>query len=192
MRILYVLFAFLLSGCASVSVDKEQSLILKSYGYEKNHQQSQKTLQIVKPKTPLYLNSKEILYVEDGLSRAYAYHFWADLPSNFYRFVLLDKLEKSTLFSAVVEKSTFTRVDLALQSRIESFEQVMTKEGSFAKLGFSVTLFDVKEQKILANRHFEKFIELENSQISTLVLGFEKGLNELCDDIILWLSEQLK
>lgn len=192
MRILYVLFAFLLSGCAGVSVDKEQSLILKSYGYEKNHQQSQKTLQIVKPKTPLYLNSKEILYVEDGLSRAYAYHFWADLPSNFYRFVLLDKLEKSTLFSAVVEKSTFTRVDLALQSRIESFEQVMTKEGSFAKLGFSVTLFDVKEQKILANRHFEKFIKLENSQINTLVLGFEKGLNELCDDIILWLSEQLK
>ena len=50
MRIFTFFLLFFLSGCAKISVDKEQSLILKSYGYEKSLTHSQKTLQILKPK----------------------------------------------------------------------------------------------------------------------------------------------
>ncbi|CAG9470934.1 hypothetical protein BXA09_08010 [Campylobacter upsaliensis] len=189
MRIFTFFLLFFLSGCAKISVDKEQSLILKSYGYEKNLTHSQKTLQILKPKVPLYLNSKEIIYVKKGLSGTYAYHFWADLPSNFYRFVLLDKLEKSGIFNAVVEKANLTPVDLALKSRLESFEQIITSEGNFAKISLSVTLFDIKEQKILENEFFEVLVVLEDLQMNTLVVGFERGLNELCDKIIAWLTK---
>ncbi|MDL0110557.1 hypothetical protein NYG92_07315 [Campylobacter felis] len=68
-------------------------------------------------------------------------------------------------------------------------EQIITSEGNFAKISLSVTLFDIKEQKILENEFFEVLVVLEDLQMNTLIVGFERGLNELCDKIIAWLTK---
>ncbi|MDO4673688.1 ABC-type transport auxiliary lipoprotein family protein [Campylobacter sp.] len=115
MRKILWIVVFLMAGCSTTVVDREQYLILKSFKNDTPHGEGTgKSIKIARATLPLYLNSREIVYVRDGIARAYAHSFWGDLPSDFYRLVLLDKLERSGLFTAVIEQGGVVDADLIL------------------------------------------------------------------------------
>lgn len=182
---------FFITACSTVTTDKEQSLILKPCCYETGYENTEKNIRIAKPTLPLYLNSKEIVYVQDGIAKSYAHTFWGDLPSNFYRLVLFNKLEHSGLFDAVVEQGDGVGVDLILQSRIEAFEQLFEKNNFYTHIQVSLSLIDAKSLKRLNYTQFSAKKRLENLEISTLRNAFEESLNHIGSWIVSWLDQSL-
>lgn len=192
MRKIGWILIFFMMGCSTATVDKEQSLVLKSCCYEGSYKNTGKSIKVARPTLPLYLNSKEIVYVKGGVAKTYAHTFWGDLPSNFYRFMLLNKLEYSGLFTTVMTQGGVVDVDLILQSRIDEFEQIFEKGGVYAKISVDLTLLDVKGAKKLAHTKINVKKPLKNLKTKTLQATFEEALNQVSSQIVLWLSENLK
>lgn len=193
MRKILWIVVFLMAGCSTTVVDREQYLILKSFKNDTPHGEGTgKSIKIARATLPLYLNSREIVYVRDGIARAYAHSFWGDLPSDFYRLVLLDKLERSGLFTAVIEQGGVVDADLILQSRVEEFEQVIGEDGgAYAKISVNLTLLDAKGAKELAHTRLSAQKLLADWEIHSLQAAFENALNDIGSQAVLWLDENL-
>lgn len=140
---------------------------------------------------PLYLHSRSIIYVQKGISKAYAYHFWADLPNNLYQSLLLSKFEQSQIFKALLSQGSSVGSDYILESRIDSFEQVVDENENYVSISISINFIDAKESKIIAHRLFSIKERVKKIDIFDVYQSFEKALNSLGNEIVLWINATL-
>ncbi len=194
--VLTMILALVLSACAlkQPETDRTQNFVLKSdhKSFERSFKHTDKSLKILVPDTPLYLNSYQIIYMQNGLSNAYAYHFWGDLPSNFYRFVLLSKFEQSGIFKTLVGQNSPVLADFILEGRLDSFEQVLEGEENYVRLSLSLNLIDSKKNQVLAHKNFNLKEKIDKIDIKLTLKAFEKALNELTTQIVLWVGSELE
>lgn len=186
----------LFSGCSisNNTIDKTQNFILKNnenISIHQNFKPTNKILKIRNASLPLYLNSQSIIYIKDGISNSYAYHFWADTPSDFYRSLLLSKFEKSKIFKALILQGNSLEADYILDSRMDSFEQIINKNENYVKISVSVNLISAKENTIVSHHFFEIKENIETIDIFSTAKTFEKALNLLGNEIILWTNSTL-
>lgn len=193
---LTMILALFLGACSlkQSGVDLSQNFILKNNGkvFETSFKSRDKSLKILNPDVPLYLNSYQIIYIQNGISNAYAHHFWGDVPSNLYRFVLLSKFEQSGIFKSLVGQNSPVLADFILEGRLDSFEQIIDKKENYAKLALSLNLVDVKQNKIIAHKNFIVKENIAKIDINETFKAFEKALNELTNEIVVWVDLNLK
>ncbi|MBZ7932322.1 membrane integrity-associated transporter subunit PqiC [Campylobacter sp. RM10543] len=194
-KYLYILIlSFIFYGCSiNNQIDKTQMFILKNDEISSNisFKKTNKILKIKNAYLPLYLNSKSIIYTKNNISNTYAYHFWADLPSNFYKSFLLSKLEKTKIFKAVISSQSSLNADYVLESRIDSFEQIIDLKQNYTQITVSVNLIDAKKNEIIAHQFFNCKENINQNNISNIYQSFEKNLNSLTKDIILWINSNI-
>lgn len=194
-KIFYTLiFMLMLHGCAlrHESIDKSENLILKDDGNLKgDFKKTDKILKIRKADTPLYLNSRAIIYVDRGFSNQYAYHFWADLPSNLYTSLLLAKFEKSEIFTTLLSQNSSLGANFVLESRINSFEQILNKDENYAYISISVNLIELEKNQIIAHKIFSVQEKIEKNNMPSLYNAFNKALNQLSKSIVFWVNAHL-
>lgn len=193
---LTMILALFLGACSlkQSGVDLSQNFILKNEGkaFETSFKSRDKSLKILNPDVPLYLNSYQIIYIQNGISNAYAHHFWSDVPSNLYRFVLLSKFEQSGIFKSLVGQNSPVLADFILEGRLDSFEQIIDKKENYVKLALSLNLVDVKQNKIIAHKNFIVKENIAKIDINETFKAFEKALNELTNEIVVWVDLNLK
>lgn len=193
---LIMILALFLGACSlkQSGVDLSQNFILKNNrkAFETSFKSRDKSLKILNPDVPLYLNSYQIIYIQNGISNAYAHHFWGDVPSNLYRFVLLSKFEQSGIFKSLVGQNSPVLADFILEGRLDSFEQIIDKKENYAKLALSLNLVDVKQNKIIAHKNFIVKENIAKIDINETFKAFEKALNELTNEIVVWVNLNLK
>lgn len=152
------ILVFIFNACSvpTSTLDKTQSFILKNdeIPLQADFIKSDKILKIQNASLPLYLHSRSIVYIQKGVSGTYAHHFWADLPSNLYSFLILSKFEQSQIFKALISQGSSVRSDYILESRIDSFEQVVDENENYVSISISINFIDAKESKIIAHRLF--------------------------------------
>lgn len=195
-KFIYItILALIFNGCSipTSTLDKTQSFILKNdeLPLQANFIKSDKILKIQNASLPLYLHSRSIIYVQKGVSGAYAYHFWADLPNNLYQSLLLSKFEQSQIFKALLSQGSSVGSDYILESRIDSFEQVIDKNENYVSISISINFIDAKESKIIAHRLFSIKERVEKIDIFDVYQSFEKALNSLGNEIVLWINATL-
>ncbi len=194
-KILFLSLVLFLSACSlkQSGVDNTQKFILTddNSSFQTSFKNTQKILKILTPETPLYLNSYAIIYIQNGLSNAYAYHFWGDLPSNFYRFVLLSKFEQSGIFKSLVGQSSGILADFILEARLDSFEQILKQNENYAKISLSLNLIDAKKNQILSHKNFKVKENIDKNDIELVLKAFNKALNNLTKDIVFWVGENV-
>lgn len=193
--ILIAILALIFNACSipTSTLDKTQSFILKNDGIplQANFIKSDKILKIQNASLPLYLHSRSIIYIQKGVSGAYAYHYWADLPNNLYQSLLLSKFEQSQIFKTLLSQGSSIGSDYILESRIDSFEQVIDKNENYISISISVNFIDAKESKIIAHRLFSVKEELDKIDIFNVYQSFEKALNFIGNEIVLWINTTL-
>ncbi|MCH5336217.1 MAG: membrane integrity-associated transporter subunit PqiC [Campylobacter sp.] len=193
---LTMILALFLGACSlkPIQVEQSQYFILKSDEKisSKDFKSRDKSLKILNPDVPLYLNSYQIIYIQNGISNAYAHHFWGDVPSNLYRFVLLSKFEQSGIFKSLVGQNSPVLADFILEGRFDSFEQIIDKKENYAKLALSLNLVDVKQNKIIAHKNFIVKENIAKIDINETLKAFEKALNKLTNEIVVWVDLNLK
>ncbi|HEB9311306.1 TPA: membrane integrity-associated transporter subunit PqiC [Campylobacter coli] len=190
--ILVAILALIFNACSipTSTLDKTQSFILKNDGIplQANFIKSDKILKIQNASLPLYLHSRSIIYIQKGVSGAYAYHYWADLPNNLYQSLLLSKFEQSQIFKTLLSQGSSIGSDYILESRIDSFEQVINENENYISISISVNFIDAKESKIIAHRLFSVKEELDKIDIFNVYQSFEKALNFIGNEIVLWIN----
>lgn len=140
----------------------------------------------------LYIFIQDQLFMcKKGISKAYAYHFWADLPNNLYQSLLLSKFEQSQIFKALLSQGSSVGSDYILESRIDSFEQVVDENENYVSISISINFIDAKESKIIAHRLFSIKERVKKIDIFDVYQSFEKALNSLGNEIVLWINATL-
>lgn len=189
------ILAFIFNACSvpTSTLDKTQSFILKNdeIPLQADFIKSDKILKIQNASLPLYLHSRSIVYIQKGVSGTYAHHFWADLPNNLYQSLLLSKFEQSQIFKALLSQGSSVRSDYILESRIDSFEQVVDENENYVSISISINFIDAKESKIIAHRLFSIKERVKKIDIFDVYQSFEKALNSLGNEIVLWINATL-
>ncbi|NGY48961.1 ABC-type transport auxiliary lipoprotein family protein [Campylobacter coli] len=189
------ILVFIFNACSvpTSTLDKTQSFILKNdeIPLQADFIKSDKILKIQNASLPLHLHSRSIVYIQKGLSGTYAHHFWADLPNNLYQSLLLSKFEQSQIFKALLSQGSSVRSDYILESRIDSFEQVVDENENYVSISISINFIDAKESKIIAHRLFSIKERVKKIDIFDVYQSFEKALNSLGNEIVLWINATL-
>lgn len=198
MKIFHILLLFftifILNACSFKSKTTDQTiLLLYNDNSLKNMEfkHSPKNLKILNPNAPLYLNSRKIFYEKDGLSGTWGYHFWADLPSALVLNNLEQKFELSQIFKTLIGTAGALKSDFILESRLENFEQSITKNNSYARISLYVNLIDNNKQILIAQQRFEIKEKLENNSSKALLNAFNKALNSINNDIVIWVNSKI-
>lgn len=199
MKVLQVFFGvllFLLSGCfiQNNAVDATQIFLLKSNNenFQKHFTNTGKILKIMPANSPLYLNSKNIIYTDKNVTNAYALHFWADTPSNLYHLLLIQKFEQSGIFKAVLSQKSLLEPDFLLESRLNAFEQIIDEKQNYALISVSVNFIESKSNMIIAHKNFVLKEKISQLNPMSMFKAFDKALNSLAVEIILWVDSLLE
>ncbi|EJJ7410300.1 membrane integrity-associated transporter subunit PqiC [Campylobacter coli] len=189
------ILVFIFNACSvpTSTLDKTQSFILKNdeIPLQADFIKSDKILKIQNASLPLYLHSRSIVYIQKGVSGTYAHYFWGDLPNNLYQSLLLSKFEQSQIFKALLSQGSSVRSDYILESRIDSFEQVVDENENYVSISISINFIDAKESKIIAHRLFSIKERVKKIDIFDVYQSFEKALNSLGNEIVLWINATL-
>ncbi|EBH4155150.1 hypothetical protein FKP54_06840, partial [Campylobacter jejuni] len=162
-------FIFMLCGCSlrHETINKNENIILKDEGIDSNifFKKTGKILKIRNTNAPLYLNSRAIVYIDNGFSNKYAHYFWGDLPSNLYSFLILSKFEQSNIFTTLLSSTSSLSADYALESRINSFEQILNNNENYAQISISVNFINLENNQIIAHKIFNTKEKIEKKDI---------------------------
>jgi ABC-type uncharacterized transport system auxiliary subunit len=98
----------------------------------------------------------------------YAYRFWADKPSKLLRNSLIQFLEGSRLFPAIVREPSLGKADWILRWAVRRIEEVDQEEAWFARLSMKFEVADLKTGAILAAREFDRKEPISNMDVGQL------------------------
>ncbi|EAL5963838.1 membrane integrity-associated transporter subunit PqiC [Campylobacter jejuni] len=188
-------FIFILCGCSlrHETINKNENIILKDEGIDSNEnfKKTNKILKILDTITPLYLNSRTIIYIDNGFSNKYVHYFWGDLPSNLYSSLVLSKFEQSNIFTTLLSPTSSLNADYALESRINSFEQILNNNENYAKISISVNFINLENNQIIAHEIFNTKEKIEKKDIRSIYNAFQKALNKIGNAIVFWVNSNL-
>ncbi|HDZ5075256.1 TPA: membrane integrity-associated transporter subunit PqiC [Campylobacter jejuni] len=195
-QLFYILtFIFILYGCSlrHENINKNENIILKDEGIHPNIflKKTDKILKIRNTNAPLYLNSRAIIYIDNGFSNKYAHYFWGDLPSNLYSSLILSKFEQSNIFTTLLSSTSSLNANYVLESRINSFEQILNGDENYAQISISVNFINLENNQIIAHKIFNIKENIEKKDIRYTYNAFQKALNKIGNEIIFWVNSNL-
>ncbi|MDX2323532.1 ABC-type transport auxiliary lipoprotein family protein [Campylobacter hepaticus] len=187
-----LIFIFILNGCSLKRefVNPNQSLLLKDDKslVSINFKKTNKILKIRNIDTPLYLNSKHIIYLNRGFANKYAHYLWADLPSDLYSSLILSKFEQSQIFISAFSQVSSLKADYILESKINAFNQIINLHENYVQISISVNFIDLEKNQMIAHKNFSIKENIEKKDIYATHNAFEKALNTLTNEIVLWVN----
>ncbi|HDZ5065243.1 TPA: membrane integrity-associated transporter subunit PqiC [Campylobacter jejuni] len=195
-QLFYILtFVFILYGCSlrHENINKNENIILKDEGIHPNifFKKTDKILKIRNTNAPLYLNSRAIIYIDNGFSNKYAHYFWGDLPSNLYSSLILSKFEQSNIFTTLLSSTSSLNANYVLESRINSFEQILNGNENYAQISISVNFINLENNQIIAHKIFNIKENIEKKDIRSTYNAFQKALNKIGNEIVFWVNSNL-
>ena len=192
----FVFILIFFSACSfkpEAIVDNTKTFILKDNNEDlkQNFIKNNKILKITNAYVPIYLNNQNLMYVDKLNSSFYALNFLEDTPSNFYVFMLLSKFERADFFKALVSENSNLLADYLLESRIDSFEQIMEQNENYVLIKISVNLIDLNTNKLINHNYFQIKEKIEKQEINLVINTLNKALNVIGNDIVVWTYENL-
>ena len=118
---------------------------------------------------------------------SYSLSKWASTPSEMFNQAILQKLQKSCVYSDVSSSDFMVTAKYRLASQVMDFKQVIINGSSNMNLKVYVQLIDNTNNTVIKNK---TFIETTNTDSSPA--GYINGANEVTNsftnDLVTWLS----
>ncbi|RXJ70356.1 hypothetical protein CRV08_01975 [Halarcobacter ebronensis] len=176
-----ILVATLFSGC--ISITKElPSFTTYNLSIENKINNDDvyidKSINIYEPKTIESLNSRDILYVQNGLEfNKYALSKWLDKPSKLLQKQVANYLSLNNSYKYITTSNLKVDSDYSLVSELVDFSQEFKEDNSFAKFSIRIYLIDNKNDKT----YYKNFTYYEKTP-SNDSLGFVKAINKVTNN----------
>jgi len=185
------LIIILFSGCTGVNLPspKTYKLELSEKCCKINKEKKNITIKILEPVTNKSLNTSAIYYTKEKYQlQTYKLSKWSDYPVKMLLEVLSNNIDGSNMYDNVVTSHIYAKVDYTLQSELIKFNQNISNDRSNIVLKIKFYLTNSKNRKIIS----KTFYYLEDTQSTNAygaVIAFNKAVEKLNKDIILWVYE---
>lgn len=121
----------------------------------------------------------------------YATSQWADTPARMLASLLVQALEQSHAWQAVVHAPTPLRADYRVDSDTLLIEHEFFQQPSRVRLTLRVQLIELRGQRILGTRLFEALEEAPSEDAYGGVVAANQAVTKLLADVAAWLSTRL-
>lgn len=122
----------------------------------------------------------------------YAVNQWAEQPTRMFGSLLIQSLQATGSWRAVVPWPSAIHGDLRLDSYGFAIQQEFTQDPSVARVRVRAQLVDIKESKILGTRSFERVEPTPTQDAYGGVVAANRAVAALLDDVASWLSTCLQ
>lgn len=152
--------AALLAGCTGLrpaQIENGNTYVLESGPLAKNtHERRDIVLEVSAPRASPGFETAQMAYIQRAYELDYfATNRWADTPSRMLAPILVQALEQSGSFGAVVQAPSIVPADVRIVSELIRLQQNFEARPSRIEMVLRVQLVDVRTRRLLATRVFE-------------------------------------
>jgi cholesterol transport system auxiliary component len=122
----------------------------------------------------------------------YAFNQWADTPARLLHRIMVEMLEKTGVWSAVLQTPGATPAEYRLDCDDLVLEQQFFSRPSRVRLALRAHLIDTRRPAILATRSFEVFEKAETDDAYGGVVAANQATAKLITELMEWLSTAAK
>jgi cholesterol transport system auxiliary component len=141
---------------------------------------------------PGYDTTKMVYVKRPYEVESYAVNQWAEQPTRMFGALLMQSLEATGSWRAVVPWPSAIHGDFRLDSYGFAIHQDFTQDPSVARVRVRVQLVNVKESKILGTRSFERVEPAPTQDAYGGVIAANRAVAALLEDIASWLNTCLQ
>lgn len=134
-----------------------------------------------------FINSRKIIFSRSEATRGY-YQFaqWVEPPPRRLTLLLLERLERTEVFSSVSALGTSTLGELQLNTEITEFYHDVSEAPGEVHLRLRVELVDLIDRSIIADNVFKRSVPAATYNVEGAVEGFTRAVNSILNDVVLW------
>ena len=114
---------------------------------------------------------------------------WNNAAGKLLEGFLVDTLQKSRLFKAVLPYSSNVMADYRLETVVHDFKHLVNKRGSFAKLDIEIVLIDVRTGRLLRTKRFVYREPTPTVDAEGYVAAVRSALKRFSHDLTRWIAK---
>jgi cholesterol transport system auxiliary component len=122
----------------------------------------------------------------------YAFNQWADTPARLLHRIMVENLDKTGLWSAVLQSPASVPAQYRLDCDNLVLEQQFFSSPSRIRLALRAQLIETKSQSVIATRYFELFEAAPSEDAYGGVLAANHAAGKLLTEIAEWLENALR
>lgn len=185
-----------LSGCSV----KETTL--KPYNYtlepmvklEHFSTHTKDVLKIAHIDAPSGLNTRAILYKNEGAMLPYKYGTWSETPPLKLQHLIAEALQDQHHFDSVIAGTSMASNNLVLEPVLQNFEEVFREDGtSYVHVSLRFRLVEIKSGNVLGSIKLASKKEVTNTNgAAGTVESFNAATAEVIKELSFWINEVRK
>lgn len=186
MKILFfILVSIFFTGCSF----KQTTLEINHYAIDfkakkTSFENTSKSIYVEAPDMNKSFNTNSILYtLKPHLFEEYAKNRWINLPSNMIHSYLLETVESSGIYNAVLSKRSSIEFDYILKTNVINLYHSVERDSSYAILKIRFDL--VSNNELLQTYSYNKKTLCNTTDAYGFVLAINKAFDEVSTDLLL-------
>ena len=189
MRYIVLVAILLFGGCSIKNVDKRA----QNYRLEPQntlHVKSKtddRVLRVQRVEGDSAVMTRSILYKKDGALKPYKYGRWSELPATRLQEIFTESIEYQKIFKATVNSRSYAMADVILESSLENFEELYSKEDSRVHVKIRFRLIKRQGATILDTILIESIKPVEQKGASGVVIAYNSAVAEVVEKLSEWL-----
>ena len=181
-----IFFIVLLSGCSPVKTTEMDNYRLTLFSEKKlSHQAGSKTILVTSTEAISTYQNKQMFYqIKPYEISSFAKNTWASPPAEMIFPLIVQSLEHSRQFQAVLSSSNDEPTDYRLDTQLLKLEQNFLSKPSVMDMRLKAVLTDVKNGQIIASRLFTQHIHCPSDSPYGGVMAANQATRQLTSDLV--------
>lgn len=194
-RILWIFLSFtiLLTGCMPVKTIETNQYKLNAYTVKRHaERRSQRTILITETDAASAYQSKQMLYMKQSFAiNSFAHHAWISPPAEMIFPLIIQSVQSSGYFRAVIGKSTEEPTDFRLNTELIELEQNFLQKPSTLQLSLKADLADIRDSRIIASKVFRYTVRCPYDTPYGGVIAANQATKQFTADLLLFMRRQM-
>ncbi|HHD78033.1 MAG TPA: hypothetical protein ENK90_00290 [Epsilonproteobacteria bacterium] len=176
-------------ACTQAPELKVYTLDVPTVPIAKNTQYRYTTLKVIFPQSIREEMSEKMNFSYSNDERGvYQNSQWSNTMSKLLEGTLIDMLDKSKLFKAVLSDTSTLQENYRLESNIFAFEHKVRGTQSHAVISIQFTLINAKTGKLIKSKRFNYREKTESTDAKGYVNATNIAISKLGRDLIYWIQ----
>ena len=177
-----------LLGCTKEPALKVYSLDVASVDAVQSSQYRNKSIKVVYPQGLKDKISQKMHFSYSSIDRGtYQNSEWSNTMTKLLQGTLIEVLDESKLFKAVLSDTSTAREDYRLESNIFAFEHKVRGEASHAIVSIQFNLISVETGRMARSKRFTYLEPTSTTDAKGYVVATNRALSKLGQDLVTWL-----
>jgi cholesterol transport system auxiliary component len=142
------------------------------------------TLLVATPRAAPGFDTRNIVYVRQAHEiEAFAYSQWVDTPAQMLAPLIVNAIERTAAFRAVLRAPTVGSAELRLDTELIRLQHEFTVQPSRVRLTLRAVLFDTATRRVLAWREFDTSVPSASEDPYGGVVAANRAVGELLPEL---------